>query len=53
MSKQLTAVFDREKSRLTIYKDNKPVGGFVGKIAHKVHDRIVANQITTNNNGDI
>ncbi len=35
--------WNKEKSRLTILKDGKPVGGFAGPIAHRMARKIIIN----------
>lgn len=43
MNNNLTAIYNPEKRRLTVFKDNKPVVGFVGDIALRIYRRIVFN----------
>ncbi len=40
---QLEVAYNRNKARLTIYKEGKPVGGFAGPIAHRMAKRIILN----------
>ena len=48
---KIEITFNRKKSRLTIFKDNKPVLGYAGPIAHRIYNRLIQNQ--TNINGNI
>lgn len=43
MNNNITVVYNPEKRRLTLFKEDKPVGGFVGNIALRMYRQIVDN----------